>query len=90
MTAITERDFRAHLAWSQNPEIRGCWKPGDDLTLAEALATGRGLAVAAATLGRSEAACRHRWDQLYPEAVRGIRFQEVLLATLRERAGGRA
>lgn len=90
MTAVTEHDFRAHIAWAQNPENRGGWMPGDDLTLAVALASGRGLAVAAATLGRSEAACRHRWDQLYPEALRGIRFQAVLLTTLRQRAGGRA
>lgn len=90
MTAITEHDFRAHLGWSQNPEIRGGWYPGDDLTLVQTLVQGRGIAVAAAILGRTEAACRHRWDMLYPEPLRGIRFQEVLLTVLRERAGGQA
>lgn len=46
-----------------------------------------GLAFTAAALRRTEAECLRRWDTLYPGDLRGIRFQEILLATLRAPAG---
>lgn len=84
--AVTTADFAGHLAWCQNPAVRGDWTRVDDLALVEAVIAG-GLARAARRLGLTEGECKARWDKLYPAGLRGIAFQEILLRQLRAAIG---
>ena len=83
---ITERDLDAHVAWCQSPHQRGPWIPARDLLLVEELLSGRGLGVAADTVGLTPDEALARWDALYPPEVRSVTLQPVLLRILRRNA----
>ncbi|WP_127109901.1 hypothetical protein [Pararhodobacter zhoushanensis] len=82
----TVKDFASLLDLMQSPALCGDWTCEDDRKLVVGVLRGNGFAGAVAETGRSEIACRGRWDAIYPPELRSIKRQEVLRRLVEDRA----